>query len=52
MPAILLKFERLEKQTLQNRADIKVGFNYLKELFITSAEPMARIGFRRKDEKD
>lgn len=52
MPDILLKFEQLGKQTLHNRTDIKVGFDYLKELFMTSAEPMARIGFRRKDEKD
>ena len=49
---ILLKLEQLERQVVQNSADIQMIFTALKQLLNPPAEPRPRIGFRRKDEKD
>ncbi|HTE28699.1 ORF6N domain-containing protein [Flavitalea sp.] len=48
---VLLKLEQLEQQTLQHKGDIRIIFDYLKQL-LTSPEQQnrTRIGFRRKDE--
>ena len=44
---ILLKVERLEKKVVTNDADIKLIFEYLKELLDPKTEPMRKIGFRQ-----
>jgi hypothetical protein len=48
---VLLKIEQLEQQTLQHSGDIRIIFDYLKQL-LTSPEQQnrTRIGFRRKGE--
>jgi exosome complex RNA-binding protein Csl4 len=48
---VLLKLEQLEQQTLEHTSDIRIIFDYLKQL-LTPAEQRSRrrIGFRRKDE--
>jgi hypothetical protein len=48
---ILLKLERLERKTLRQDGDIKLIFKYLKELLNPKAEPMRKIGYKRKDEE-
>jgi hypothetical protein len=45
---ILLKIEKLEKRVMKHDQDIKVVFEYLKELLNPKTEPMRRIGFRQK----
>jgi hypothetical protein len=47
---ILLKVERLERKVVTNDTDIKLIFEYLKELLDPKIEPMRKIGFRRSSE--
>jgi len=47
---ILLKMEKLEKNLMQHDGDIKVIFDYMKELLEPASGPMRRIGFKRKEE--
>jgi len=48
---ILLKLEQLERQTLQNTADIQAVFDQLKRFLIPIEQAERRwIGFRRQDE--
>jgi len=48
---ILLKMDKLEKNLNQHDDDIKVIFDYLKELLEPATGPMRRIGFKRKEEE-
>ena len=48
---ILLKLEQLERKVGRQDGDIKLIFKYLKELLNPKAEPMRRIGYKRKDEE-
>jgi len=47
---ILLKLEQLEKKVVQQDDDIRLIFDYLKELLNPKKEPMHKIGFKRKEE--
>lgn len=49
---ILLKLEKLERKVTRHDEDLKVVFTYLKELINPKTEPMRKVGFRRKGEKD
>ncbi len=48
---ILLKLDLLEKRIGQHDTEIKLIFDYLKELLSSRAEPMREIGFQRKKEE-
>ena len=48
---ILLKLEQLERQVVQNSAEIQMIFAALKELLHPPQQPRPRIGFRRSNEK-
>jgi len=48
---ILLKLEQIERKVASNDGDIKVIFEYLKQLLIEKVQAVRRIGFRRKDEE-
>lgn len=43
---ILLKLEQLERKVVQHDDDIKLIFDYLKELLNPKTEPMRKIGFK------
>jgi hypothetical protein len=45
---ILLKLEKLERKAMQHDGDIKLIFEYLKELLNPPTEPMRKIGFKHK----
>ena len=47
---ILMKLEKLERKAVQHDGDIKLIFEYLKELLNPKTEPLRRIGFKRKEE--
>jgi hypothetical protein len=47
---ILLKLEKLERKGIQQDDDIKLIFEYLKELLNPNTEPMRKIGFKHKKE--
>ncbi|MGC1241054.1 MAG: ORF6N domain-containing protein [Chryseosolibacter sp.] len=49
---VLLKLEQLEKRVVSQDDDIKLIFKYLRELLNPKTEPMRKVGFKRKDEKD
>ena len=56
---ILIKLERMEKKMIKQGGklqkhdqDIRLIFEYLKELLSPPVEPRPRVGFRRADEKD
>lgn len=56
---ILIKLEQMEKKTIKQGGklqkhdqDIRLIFEYLKELLNPPQEPRPRVGFRRADEKD
>lgn len=49
---VLLKLEQLEKRVVSHDDDIKLIFKYLRELLSPKTEPMRKVGFERKDEKD
>lgn len=48
---ILLKLEKLERHVMQHDEDVKVIFEYMKELLEPEAGPMREIGFKRKGEE-
>jgi hypothetical protein len=47
---ILLKLEQLERKGIQQDDDIKLIFEYLKELLNPPSEPMRKIGFKQSKE--
>jgi len=47
---VLLKLEQLERKVMKQDDDIKLIFDYLKELLSPKIEPITKIGFRRKEE--
>lgn len=47
---VLLKLEQLEKKVVQQDDDIKLIFDYLKELLAPKTEPSPKIGLKRKEE--
>ena len=47
---ILLKLEQIEMKLGQHDDDIKLIFDYLKELLNPRTEPTRRIGFKHKKE--
>jgi hypothetical protein len=47
---ILLKLETLERKVTDHDGDIKLIFEYLKELLNPKTEPVRKIGFRHKKE--
>ena len=47
---ILLKLEQLEKSLMQHDDDIKVIFDYMKELLEPASGPMRKIGFKQTAE--
>lgn len=47
---ILLKLEKIEKNISGHDEDIKLIFEYLKQLVNSTHEPRTRIGFRRQME--
>jgi hypothetical protein len=47
---ILLKLEQLERREVKHDDDIKLIFDYLKELLSPKTEPMRKIGFRQSKE--
>ncbi len=50
---VLLKIEQLEKQTLQNTEDIRIVFEYIKQLIIPPEQAnRKRIGFRKDNEEE
>ena len=46
---ILLKLEQLERKVGRHDNDIKVIFDYLKELVSSKAAPMKKIGFKQRN---
>lgn len=46
---ILLKLEQLERKVVRQDDDIKLIFDYLKELLNPRTTPMRRIGFKQKE---
>lgn len=48
---ILLKLETLEKTVTQHDQDIKVVFDYLRELLNPNTQPMRKIGFKHRKEE-
>jgi hypothetical protein len=50
---VLLKIEKLERQSLQNTTDIEIVFQYIKQLIVPPEQAnRKRIGFRRQDEEN
>ena len=49
---ILLKLEQIERKIASHDEDIKIIFEYLKQLLNPPQEPRPRVGFRRKDEQE
>lgn len=49
---ILLKLEQLEKKVTGHDAEIRVIFQYLKQLLDPPCEPRPRVGFRRAGEEN
>jgi hypothetical protein len=50
---VLLKIEQLEKQTLQNTGDVRILFEYIRQLIVPPEQAeRQRIGFRRQDEQE
>lgn len=47
---VLLKLEQLERKTIEHDDDIKLIFDFLKELLNPKPEPMRKIGFKHKKE--
>jgi len=44
---ILLKLEQMEKQVVQNSAEIQIIFNALKQLLNPPEEPRKQIGYKK-----
>jgi hypothetical protein len=49
---ILLQLEKIEKKLTGHDEDIKLIFQYLKQLLNPAQPPRRKIGFRRKNEND
>jgi len=50
---ILLKLEKLERQTMQNTTDVQEVFEYLKQMLIPVEQlHRTRIGYRTSDEEN
>ena len=47
---VLLRLEQLESKTIDHGDDIKLIFDYLKELLNPKTEPIRKIGFKHKNE--
>jgi hypothetical protein len=47
---VLLKIEQIEKKVVHHDDDIKLIFEYVKELLNPKTEPMRKIGFKHKKE--
>jgi len=47
---ILLKLEKLERKVSKHDENFEVVFTYLKQLLNPKAEPIRKIGYKRKDE--
>lgn len=47
---VLLKLEQLERKVVRQDDDIKLIFDYLKELLSPPIEPMRKIGFKHSKE--
>jgi len=47
---ILLKIEKLERKVVRQDDDIRLIFDYLKELLSPPAQPIRKIGFKHKKE--
>ena len=47
---VLLKLEQLELKTIDHNDDIKLIFDYLKELLNPKTEPLRKIGFKHTKE--
>ena len=47
---VLLKLEQLERKVVQQDDDIKLIFDYLKELLNPITEPMRKIGLKHSKE--
>jgi hypothetical protein len=48
---VLLKLEQLERKTTDHDDDLKLIFDYLKELLNPKTEALRKIGFKRKAEE-
>lgn len=48
---ILLKLEQLERKAIEQDSEIRLIFEYLKELISPKAEQMRTIGFRQKGDQ-
>lgn len=48
---ILLKLEQLERKAVKQDGDIKLIFEYLRELLNPPTEPIRKIGFKRNSEE-
>lgn len=48
---VLLKLEKLERKVVHHDDDIKLIFDYLKELLNPKTEPLRKIGFKHKKEE-
>ena len=48
---VLLKLEQLERKTIDHDDDLKLIFDYLKELLNPKTEQLRKIGFKRKEEE-
>ena len=48
---VLLKLEQLERKTIDHDDDLKLIFDYLKELLNPKTESLRKIGFKRKEEE-
>jgi len=47
---VLLKLAQLERKTIDHDCDIKLIFDYLKQLLNPKTEPLRKIGFKHKKE--
>jgi len=48
---ILLNLEQLERKAVKHDGEIKLIFEYLRELLNPKTEPMRKIGFKQKGEE-
>ena len=47
---VLLKVEKLQKKAIEHDGDLKVIFDYLKELLNPKIQAFRKTGFRRKED--
>ncbi len=48
---VLLKLEQLERKVVKQDNDVKLIFQYLKDLLKTNHQPLRRIGFKQRNKK-